>query len=46
MSLFLINKTFSQWNKYSVGVEQVIVNGILVIENEKFNNTLAGEFIQ
>ena len=43
---FAPKATFSQWNKYSVGVEQVIVNGILVIENEKFNNTLAGEFIQ
>ncbi|WP_019028185.1 N-acyl-D-amino-acid deacylase family protein [Colwellia piezophila] len=43
---FAPKANFSQWNKYSVGVEQVIVNGILVIENEKFNNTLAGEFIQ
>ncbi len=37
---------FNQWNNYSVGVEQVIVNGKLVIENEKFLDVLAGEFIQ
>lgn len=37
---------FSQWNNYSVGVEQVIVNGTQVIENEKFDGILAGKFIQ
>jgi len=37
---------FNQWNKYSVGVEQVIVNGELVIENEKYLNTLAGQFVR
>jgi len=36
---------FNQWNKYSVGVEQVIVNGELVIENETYLNTLAGQFV-
>jgi N-acyl-D-aspartate/D-glutamate deacylase len=36
---------FTQWNKYSVGVEQVIVNGQLVIENEKYLHTLAGQFV-
>ena len=36
---------FSHWNKYSVGVEQVIVNGKLVIENEQYQNILAGEFV-
>jgi len=36
---------FNQWNKYSVGVEQVIVNGKLVIENEKYQHILAGEFV-
>ncbi len=36
---------FSHWNKYSVGVEQVIVNGKLVIENEQYQDILAGEFV-
>ena len=43
---FAPKASFSQWNNYSVGVEQVIVNGTLVIENETFRDTLAGEFIQ
>ncbi|KGJ88646.1 N-acyl-D-amino-acid deacylase family protein [Colwellia psychrerythraea] len=43
---FAPKANFSQWNNYSVGVEQVIVNGTLVIENEKFGGTLAGKFIQ
>jgi len=37
---------FSQWNNYSVGVEQVIINGRLVIENEQYQEVLAGEFVQ
>jgi hypothetical protein len=28
-----------------MGVEQVIVNGQLVIKDEKYQNTLAGEFV-
>lgn len=36
---------FTQWNKYSVGVEQVVINGIQVIENEKYLSTLAGSFV-
>lgn len=43
---FAPKANFSQWSNYSVGVEQVIVNGKLVIENEKFLGTLAGEFIR
>jgi len=43
---FAPKANFSQWNNYSVGVEQVIVNGKLVIENEKFRELFAGEFIQ
>ncbi len=43
---FAPKANFSQWNNYSVGVEQVIVNGTLVIENEKFGGILAGKFIQ
>ncbi|TWX64114.1 amidohydrolase family protein [Colwellia demingiae] len=43
---FAPKANFSQWNNYSVGVEQVIVNGTLVIENEKFSGILAGKFIQ
>jgi len=36
---------FTQWNNYSVGVEQVIVNGQLVIEDSKYQHTLAGQFV-
>jgi len=36
---------FNQWNNYSAGVEQVIVNGELVIENGQYLGNLAGEFI-
>ena len=43
---FAPKANFNQWNNYSVGVEQVIVNGTLVIENEKFDGILAGKFIQ
>ncbi len=37
---------YKQWDQYSVGVEQVVVNGVLVIENKKFMQQLAGEFVQ
>jgi len=37
---------FSQWNEYSIGVEQVVVNGQLVIKNEKYLNIYAGKFVQ
>ena len=43
---FAPKANFSQWNNYSVGVEQVFVNGTLVIENEQFLDILAGEFVQ
>lgn len=36
---------FKQWNKYSVGVEQVFINGIQVIENEKYFGSLVGDFV-
>ena len=37
---------FSHWNKYSTGVEQVVVNGQLVIENEHYLKVYAGKFVQ
>jgi len=37
---------FSHWNKYSEGVEQVVVNGQLVIENEQYLKVYAGRFVQ
>ncbi len=37
---------FSHWNKYSVGVEQVVINGKLVIEDGQYQNILAGQFVQ
>ena len=36
---------FSHWNKYSQGVEQVLINGKLVIENGQFQGVLAGKFV-
>jgi len=37
---------FSQWNKYSEGVEQVVINGKLVIKNGQYQDVLAGKFVQ
>ncbi|NQZ81265.1 MAG: amidohydrolase family protein [Colwellia sp.] len=42
---FKANANFSKWNEYSSGIEHVIVNGQHVIENGKFSNKLAGEFV-
>jgi N-acyl-D-aspartate/D-glutamate deacylase len=42
---FKANADFSHWNKYSTGVEHVIVNGIVTIENEQYLDKLAGQFI-
>jgi N-acyl-D-aspartate/D-glutamate deacylase len=36
---------FSHWNKYSEGIEHVVVNGHLVIENEQYQNIFAGELV-
>ena len=36
---------FNQWNNYSVGIEQVLVNGTQVIENEEYLGSLAGDFV-
>ncbi len=36
---------FNKWDNYSVGVEQVIINGKLVIENEQYLGSLVGTFI-
>jgi N-acyl-D-aspartate/D-glutamate deacylase len=37
---------FSHWNKYSKGIEQVIINGQIVIKNGKYMNVYAGKFVQ
>jgi N-acyl-D-aspartate/D-glutamate deacylase len=37
---------FSNWNKYSQGVDEVVINGKLVITNGQYQNILAGRFIQ
>lgn len=37
---------FSNWNKYSQGVDEVVINGKLVIANGQYQNILAGRFIQ
>ncbi|ASP48584.1 N-acyl-D-amino-acid deacylase family protein [Cognaticolwellia beringensis] len=42
---FKANADFSHWNKLSTGVEHVIVNGVLVIENEQYLNKLSGKFV-
>lgn len=36
---------FSQWNNYSDGIEQVIINGQIVIEDAIYQKTLAGKFV-
>lgn len=36
---------YKQWDEYSVGVEQVVVNGVQVIENSQFLQKLAGQFV-
>jgi len=42
---FRANADFSHWNRYSSGIEHVIINGTLTIENEKYLNQLAGQFV-
>ena len=42
---FSANADFSNWNKYSTGIVDVIVNGELVIHQEKYLNILAGKFV-
>lgn len=39
------NADFSSWNKLSTGVDTVIINGQLVIEQGIFLNKLAGQFV-
>ncbi len=36
---------FSQWDNYSVGIEHVMINGQIVIENGEYQHTLAGQFV-
>ena len=42
---FKPNADFSHWNKLSEGVETVLVNGTVVIEQSKYNQKLAGKFV-
>lgn len=42
---FSANANFSNWNKYSSGVEQVWLNGQQVIKNGYFQEKLAGKFV-
>ncbi|WP_286272440.1 N-acyl-D-amino-acid deacylase family protein [Thalassotalea hakodatensis] len=37
---------FSEWNKHSVGMRTVFVNGQIVLEQGKYNHKLAGEFVK
>lgn len=43
---FAANADFSNWNKYSSGIEHVWVNGQYVIANGMYQNKLAGRFVQ
>lgn len=43
---FAAKADFSHWNQYSTGVEHVVVNGQLVIENQQFLQRLAGQFVR
>ena len=36
---------YANWNRYSTGVEQVLVNGQLVIENQRYLERLAGQVV-
>jgi N-acyl-D-aspartate/D-glutamate deacylase len=42
---FSANADFSSWNKYSTGIDHVIVNGELVIHHRKYMEKLAGKFV-
>jgi len=42
---FKANANFSKWNKYSSGIEHVLVNGQHVIESGRYVNKLAGQFV-
>lgn len=42
---FAPQASFAKWNKYSKGVDTVIINGDVVIENEQYLSKLAGKFI-
>ncbi|WNC70525.1 amidohydrolase family protein [Thalassotalea psychrophila] len=42
---FAPQASFAKWNEYSKGVDAVIINGNVVIENEQYLNKLAGKFI-
>jgi len=42
---FSANADFSTWNKYSTGIEHVMINGELVIHHRKYLNKLAGKFV-
>lgn len=39
------NANFSTWNKYSTGIEQVMLNGEWVIQQGKYSKKLAGKFV-
>jgi N-acyl-D-amino-acid deacylase len=42
---FSANADFSTWNKYSTGIEHVMVNGELVIDQGNYLKKLAGKFV-
>jgi N-acyl-D-aspartate/D-glutamate deacylase len=42
---FAAKADFSHWDRYSTGIEHVIVNGQQVIENKKYLGKLAGQFV-
>jgi len=39
------NADFSNWNEYSSGVEHVIVNGTIVINQDGYQSKLVGQFV-
>lgn len=42
---FMPKADFSHWNVYSEGIDTVVLNGEIVIENEVYQDKLAGKFI-
>ncbi|WP_448556843.1 N-acyl-D-amino-acid deacylase family protein [Thalassotalea montiporae] len=45
-STFKSNATFQKWNVLASGVDTVLVNGQVVVENGEYNQKLAGQYVR
>lgn len=41
-----VNADFSTWNEHSEGMDYVIVNGAVAIDNKQYKNILSGQFVR